>query len=657
MAESKRTRTPQHSSPAATTSMQSMETSLTHAPDSAPHPSPIETPLPESFGRYKILKELGKGAMGVVYLAEDTQLDRQVALKIPKKSALEDADALERFYREARTTSRLRHPNICPVFDVGSLDGMHYLTMGYIPGKPVSHFVGKKLPSPRQVALLIRKIARALDAAHQQGIIHRDLKPSNVMLDDCGEPIVMDFGLARNLNTAENARLTQSGAILGTPAYMAPEQVQGDLAAIGPQTDVYALGVMMYQFLTGQLPFAGPILLIFAQIMTDEPQRPSELRPDVDPRLEAICVKMMAKGISRRFHSMHDVAAALTEYLKSSAAMQSSLMKAFSPADSSAELNSRVDELAALPVAGPSSKPASRSVSGMNGHWRRRGLWTLAAGALLSLLLAAASFLVPLGEKTAHLAANDADIQNVPADPSIPVTEEAAEQAARQLLQTQPVDADGRDQAADGAWIEMLPQAELSAGSRWQRNENSLIGFGGGPKHLRSQLLLPVQPKGGYEIELRFQLGPIPPDETILLNLPVKDHEVTFACRPVKSKLAGFSRIVGQSRTDPRALTGILHQAFVLRPNQLYRLNASVSVAVDQADVLISLDGAPWVSWTGPIANLSRAEGWKARQANALGLAIGLPKDKKGIASIIVSSIRYRELRPLVARESSAEHG
>lgn len=319
MAERERTKPPKPPEDAAALSQAnaSIETSrVGSTPDVTP-----ETPVIKQFGRYRIEQELGKGAMGVVYLAEDTQLGRKVALKIPKRSSLKDAVSLERFYREARTTSQLRHNNICPVFDVGDIDGVHYLTMAYIRGKPLNSFVNKdKPPAARQVALLIRKIALALEEAHQHGIVHRDLKPSNVMLDDRGEPIVMDFGLAHDINTAENARLTQAGAILGTPAYMAPEQVRGELGQIGPACDIYALGVMLYQFLTGKLPFGGPIMMVFAQIVTQPPVKPSELRTDVDPALEAICLKMMAKSIGDRYASMEDVAAALTGFLKAGTA-------------------------------------------------------------------------------------------------------------------------------------------------------------------------------------------------------------------------------------------------------------------------------------------------------------------------------------------------
>lgn len=294
------------------------DTSLSEISPLAGTSLPSESmPFPSTFGRYRIVSQLGKGAMGVVYLAEDMQLGRKVALKIPNRSALETPEAVERFHREARTTATLKHANICQVYDVGEIDGSPYLTMEWVHGKTIDNYIRKsKLPNPHQVAKLIRKIALTLEEAHKQGIIHRDLKPSNIMLDERGEPKVMDFGLARNVNTAEHARLTQSGSILGTPAYMAPEQVRGDQRAIGPQTDVYALGVILYQFLTGELPFNGVVGVVFTQILTSLPARPADLNPHVDPALESICRKMMSKEIGERYQSMKQVADALTEHLK-----------------------------------------------------------------------------------------------------------------------------------------------------------------------------------------------------------------------------------------------------------------------------------------------------------------------------------------------------
>ncbi len=275
-------------------------------------------PLPETFGRYRILQPLGQGGMGAVYLARDTQLDRLVALKVPRLGG-DDKPApgdLERFLREARAAAALLHPNLCPIFDVGEVDGTPYLTMAYLEGRLLSGLIEKGKPrSQRQAAQIVRKLATALQEAHARGVIHRDLKPANVMISARGEPIVMDFGLARR-DEAVEARLTQDGTVLGTPAYMPPEQVRGETRAIGPGCDIYALGVILYELLAGRLPFEGSVLNILGKILTEEPPPPSRHRPDLDPALEAICLKAMAKKVEDRYASMAELAAALAAQLR-----------------------------------------------------------------------------------------------------------------------------------------------------------------------------------------------------------------------------------------------------------------------------------------------------------------------------------------------------
>ena len=271
--------------------------------------------LPRAFGRYRVEKVLGEGAMGVVYLARDSKLDRQVALKVPKFD--DDPEMMERFLREARSAATLLHRNICPVHDIGDIDGVHYISMAYIAGRPLSALIDRSRPqSQRSVALIVRKLALALETAHQAGVIHRDLKPANVMLDQQNEPVIMDFGLARQLNIDQDSRLTQSGIIMGSPAYMSPEQVNGDIDRIGPPSDIYSLGVFLYEFLTGEVPFDGPPTAVFGQILTQEPEKPSTFRADLDPRLEAICLKMMARKIEDRYGSMREAATALSDFLK-----------------------------------------------------------------------------------------------------------------------------------------------------------------------------------------------------------------------------------------------------------------------------------------------------------------------------------------------------
>jgi predicted Ser/Thr protein kinase len=296
-------------------------------PDEAKRPTagPAAAPtapaeLPEQFGRYRIVKRLGQGGMGSVYLARDSQLDRQVALKVPLFSAADGPEVLERFIREAQAAAAIHHANICPVYDVGRIDGVPYVTMAYIEGRPLSELVqeGKPLPQ-RPAAALVQKLALALAEAHRHGVVHRDLKPGNVMVNRRQEPVIMDFGLARRINK-EDARLTKAGQVLGTPAYMPPEQVAGDLKAMGPACDVYSLGAMLYELLTGRTPFRGPAMAVLGQILTQEPEPPSKLRPGLDPALEAICLRAMAKKPADRFASMEAMAGALGRYLKGRAA-------------------------------------------------------------------------------------------------------------------------------------------------------------------------------------------------------------------------------------------------------------------------------------------------------------------------------------------------
>ena len=272
--------------------------------------------LPATFGRYQLLRKLGEGGMGTVYLARDTQLDRQVALKVPR---LGDDDQpspqfLKRFFREARAAAALRHPNVCPIYDVGEVEGTPYLTLAYVEGYALSRLVEPARPLAQgPAARIVGKLALAMQEAHARGVVHRDLKPSNIMIDSRGEPVVMDFGLARLNDTAES-RLTHPGTLLGTPAYMAPEQILGEPGTAGPVCDIYALGVILYELLTGRLPFEGPVLSILTRIQTEAPPPPSKHRPDLAAELEAICLKAMARSAEDRYPSMAGLAEALSHH-------------------------------------------------------------------------------------------------------------------------------------------------------------------------------------------------------------------------------------------------------------------------------------------------------------------------------------------------------
>ncbi|MGE3315527.1 MAG: serine/threonine-protein kinase [Planctomycetaceae bacterium] len=298
-----------------------MSNQETIPPEAAPARRATAEPLPEQFGRYRIVRCLGQGAMGAVYLAHDAQLDREVAIKIPKFAADDGPEFVQRFYREAQAAATLRHANVCPVYDVGEIDGTHYLSMAYLEGCSLSEMIKRepRLPESRAVEIVL-KLARAVAAAHAEGVIHRDLKPANIMVDEHGEPIIMDFGLARRLN-ADDVRLTQAGLVVGSPAYMSPEQVEGDLDVMGVGCDIYSLGVIFYELLTGEIPFKGSIAAVMGQIITQPPRKPTAIRPGIDSRLEAICLKMMEKKIADRYATMRDVVTALSNYRSADAAV------------------------------------------------------------------------------------------------------------------------------------------------------------------------------------------------------------------------------------------------------------------------------------------------------------------------------------------------
>ena len=278
--------------------------------------SSLRYPIPEltagrMFGRYRIERELGRGGMGAVYRAYDSHLHRPVALKVPFFKKGHSAEIVKRFLREARAVARLSHANLCRVFDVGVIDGTLFLTMEFVEGQSLEQISKSGEPMPAaDVVPLIRQVALALQEAHDCGIIHRDMKPANIMLNAKGQPVLMDFGLAREVEREEND-LTKDGAMLGTPAYMSPEQIRGIAREIGPATDIYSLGVVMYRLLTGRRPFEGTFTAILSAIPTETPISPSDLCGTVSPAIEAICLKAIAKKPSDRFASALKFAEAL----------------------------------------------------------------------------------------------------------------------------------------------------------------------------------------------------------------------------------------------------------------------------------------------------------------------------------------------------------
>ena len=259
------------------------------------------------LGKYVLLKELGRGGMGVVYKAWESPLKRWVALKVLINTG--GQEELIRFRREAQTAASLRHPGIVGIFEVGDIGDQHVIAMEFVDGKSLA---GEKLPAPKAAELLAH-VARAVEFAHSRGIIHRDIKPHNIMVDREGKPFVMDFGLAKSLEG--HSQITMSGTVVGTPSYMAPEQAAGKVALIGKSSDVYSLGAVLYELLTGLPPFKGPNPVeTLSRVVNEDVTPPSKLNAAVPPDLETIVLKCLEKERARRYPSAAALAADLERF-------------------------------------------------------------------------------------------------------------------------------------------------------------------------------------------------------------------------------------------------------------------------------------------------------------------------------------------------------
>jgi serine/threonine-protein kinase len=265
---------------------------------------------------YKILGQLGRGGMGVVYKARQRGLNRFVALKMVLAGAHADSDQLARFQIEAEAVARLQHPNIVQIHEVGEHDGMPFFSLEFVDGGPLDRKLGGKPQPPREAAQLCATLARAMHFAHAQGIIHRDLKPANVLLTADGIPKITDFGLAKRLETEEDSSQTRTGTVIGTPSYMAPEQARGDVRELGPHSDLYSLGAMLYEFITGKPPFRGRTSMdIVVKVTREEVVPPSRLQPDVPRDLETICIKCLQKEPAKRYTNCYELAEDLNRFL------------------------------------------------------------------------------------------------------------------------------------------------------------------------------------------------------------------------------------------------------------------------------------------------------------------------------------------------------
>src|SRR2546426_1391197 len=267
------------------------------------------------LGDYELLEEIGRGGQGVVFRARQKSLNRTVALKVIGLGQWASKAHLKRFRREAEAAASLEHPGIVPIHEVGERDGSSYFSMKFIEGGQLDEIVRRQPMPIRQAAELIAKVARTVHYAHEHGILHRDIKPGNILLDAKGEPHLTDFGLARLLET--ESTVTRTLEVMGTPSYMAPEQALGENAAVSSATDVYGLGAVLYQLLTGQPPFAGGTTYETIKLLLDtELRQPRLLNPKIDRDLSTICLKCLEKDPQRRYPTALALAEDLERWLK-----------------------------------------------------------------------------------------------------------------------------------------------------------------------------------------------------------------------------------------------------------------------------------------------------------------------------------------------------
>ena len=583
------------------------------AADSVPMQSGPFAVLPTQFGRYRVDRLLGKGMMGAVYLAHDQQLDRAVALKVARVSATGSAKLIKRMETEAKAAANIDHPLICKVYDFGEIDGIRYIALQYIEGEDLKSSLkrrGRRL-EPAEAVRLVLQLASSLQAAHKTGVIHRDLKPENVMLNRNGEPVIMDFGLAKRSTGVTNAGLTQ-GMILGTAAYMSPEQAAAKPDGIDQRSDLYALGVMLFEMLTGEWPFTGSAIEVMGKKCIQDAPSPHAINPGLSAPLVAVCQKLIARAPDDRYSSCAELIAALESVDLDAPAV----VFAAANADTTEAIDLKhgpsierlKDPSGTVAVETSSSRVGTvnqRPLQAFTRQWWRRlpltFRWTILGGTALCLILATVLF------SRSRTGDRDSGRKSL----SVSSTGTGRESKPGSTATNDP------PSLPTETWIDLLQLVKTpdhAVMGQWSRQPQGLVS----ETLLRSRFMAPVAVSGSYEATCRFSRRS--GKEAVTFILPVGQTNCAVMFDGWGGTLSGLYLV---DRKGPQVMAGtpaVARRASPFANGVPHQAKISVMQDGQKIAIKATLDEESLVDWNGTLSQLSGAEHYRLPNPHAIGV-------------------------------------